>query len=106
MRFQVVRQGIEGLFHERVIGDAAPGAKTKALKESVSEAVGGEDAVQVASHHPAVEGTCSLVAAVFPRALQPQPRVRQPRPGGLADVHFIARDGLAGLDIDADPFAQ
>ena len=55
MRFQVVRQGIEGLFYERVIGDAAPGIKTKPIKERVSEAVGGEDAVQVTSHHPPVQ---------------------------------------------------
>ncbi len=41
MRFQVRRQGIEGLFYERVIGDPAFGLKTKALKERVSEAVGG-----------------------------------------------------------------
>ena len=60
MRLQVCGQMIEDALDSGLVGDAADRAVAEPAEEGVAEAVGGEDAVQVAAHDLAVLGNRAL----------------------------------------------
>ena len=73
----------------------------QAGKEGVAKAVGGEQAVDVAAHDPAIRRDRAVGTAV-----EVQHRPRERRPAGAAEVHLVAVDRLAARDLPAADLVQ
>ena len=54
MGLEVGGEAVEGFFDERIVGDARGRPPAQPGEEGAAKAVGGEEAVQVAAHDPAV----------------------------------------------------
>ena len=89
-------QGIQRVVDLLLVAKAAFGSGFQPVQIIVAESVVGEKTVQIASGNQPVRRD----GAVGPFS-DPEQRGRCRGPPGRADVHFIARDGQAALDVGA-----
>ena len=90
MGLEMGGEGVEGLLHQGVVGDAGRLPPAQPAEEGAAEAVGGEEPVQIAAHDPAVARACTVRPAC-----KGDQRPRRIRSRGLPHVHLVARDRLA-----------
>ena len=88
MGLEMGGEGVEGLLHQGVVGDAGRLPPAQPAEEGAAEAVGGEEPVQIAAHDPAVARACTVRPACKgdqrPRRVRPRGAPpcasRSPRP--------------------------
>src|SRR5512132_4733264 len=92
----MIGERVERALDLGLVGEITGAAGSQPVEKGAPKAVGGEQAVEITAHHPAVRRN----GAVFVRA-EAKHRAGEAGTGGSADVHLVATDRRPRARVDS-----